>query len=373
MTHTTSRIARIVAICVVAGCANFFAYSKDVHLPTQPSPESDFKVDITEDGTGAVITEYIGADTAVYIPATIEGFPVKQVNMQVPARVTALVMSEGCEYVRINNSTNIVALSLPDSVLSFFLWYTKISEFVVPANVETMGSLPATLEKVGFRGAPEYIDGFSGTKITSIDIPEGVQTIGDKAFQSCEHLKSVSLPSTLKKIDQEAFSGCTSLESIALPSNFETLGDSAFSGCSNLKEVTIPSLAAIGAEVFNKTAVESITLPDNLKDIGSAFSGYTSLKTITLPNRLEVIPENAFRGCTSLESVTFPGTLKEIEASTFYNCSNLKELIIPEGLSKVNFNYSIYHWGELPQFSGCSSLSLASRARLRKLGYTGEF
>lgn len=50
--------------------------------------------------------------------------------------------------------------------------------------------------------------------LTSITLPEGLQTIGFEAFSSCSHVKTLYLPSTLVSIDDNAFNGCASLESV---------------------------------------------------------------------------------------------------------------------------------------------------------------
>lgn len=50
-------------------------------------------------------------------------------------------------------------------------------------------------------------DAFSGTALVSVAVPEGVVTIGERAFADCPSLKSISLPSTLNSIAPSAFSG----------------------------------------------------------------------------------------------------------------------------------------------------------------------
>jgi hypothetical protein len=42
--------------------------------------ESDFAVELTKDGEGVVITGYTGTVTAVRIPATIQGMPVREIG-----------------------------------------------------------------------------------------------------------------------------------------------------------------------------------------------------------------------------------------------------------------------------------------------------
>ena len=72
---------------------------------------------------------------------------------------------------------------------------------------------------------PEEARGYSVTRIgghaftecdaiTSITLPEGLQTIGFEAFNGCSGVKILYLPSTLVSIDDYAFMGCASLESV---------------------------------------------------------------------------------------------------------------------------------------------------------------
>ncbi|MBO5690869.1 MAG: leucine-rich repeat domain-containing protein [Spirochaetaceae bacterium] len=106
-----------------------------------------------------------------------------------------------------------------------------------------------------------------------------------------------------------------------------------------------------------------------------AFSG-TKIKTITLPDSIKGIKSRAFENCIALESINFPASLEWIGVggygtntgeATFNGCSNLKEIIIPDSLTSVSFPKI------LSVFEGCSSLPLATQARLRQLGYEKYF
>lgn len=193
--------------------------SSGVKLPTTPNAEEDFIVELTKDGTGAVVTGYNGKSEEVYIPATIQGLPVKKVRLNNDA-VTAVVVSDGCTSVTIAGD-NIKYISLPDSVTEYSeLDYTIITEFEVPAGVKVVNNLPETLEKISFRGAPEEIE--------------------DWAFYPNTKIKTITLPDSIKKIGYNAFTQCTALESINFPASLEEIGDEAFSSCENLKEIIIP-------------------------------------------------------------------------------------------------------------------------------------
>ena len=59
--------------------------------------------------------------------------------------------------------------------------------------------LPKVMKSIGY-GA------FSHTNISSITIPEGVTTIGNRCFYECSSLKNIELPTTLISISDNAFS-----------------------------------------------------------------------------------------------------------------------------------------------------------------------
>ena len=67
---------------------------------------------------------------------------------------------------------------------------------------------------------------FFGKKLTTVALPETIESIGYAAFAGCYQLTSVTLPEALAEIDDYAFSG-TALTSIEIPAN----GTEAFKRC----------------------------------------------------------------------------------------------------------------------------------------------
>ena len=93
--------------------------------------------------------------------------------------------------------------------------------------------------KEGTRLIPR--SGFSGfKKLSSVTIPESVDTISPYCFSSCYNLRAVNLPATLKTIGEGAFSHCLSLESIHIPEGVTEIGAEAFFTCEELKYIEIP-------------------------------------------------------------------------------------------------------------------------------------
>jgi hypothetical protein len=55
---------------------------------------------------------------------------------------------------------------------------------------------------------------FYGCGITSFNVPEGVEYIGNSCFQYCEQLAEITLPASLKEIKENAFANCSSLTKV---------------------------------------------------------------------------------------------------------------------------------------------------------------
>jgi len=64
-------------------------------------------------------------------------------------------------------------------------------------------------------------------KLTSIEIPEGVEVLDTSAFAGCSRLKSIVLPESLKEIRKFAFAS-TGLKEIVIPAGVEKIGENAF-------------------------------------------------------------------------------------------------------------------------------------------------
>ena len=61
-------------------------------------------------------------------------------------------------------------------------------------------------------------------------IPEGVTSIGDQAFYSCDNLTSVVIPEGVTNIGVLAFMNCDSLASVVIPEGVSKIEDKAFEG-----------------------------------------------------------------------------------------------------------------------------------------------
>ena len=129
--------------------------------------------------------------------------------------------------------------------------------------------------------------------MTSITLPESLETIDGYAFSSCASLNALSIPKTVTSITKGAFLGCSSLAIISVADG-NTKYDSR-NNCNAIIETTSNTLI---------TGCKNTVIPNFLTGIAKwAFAGCRDLVGIDIPNSVTSIEEQAFVGCTSLTSV----------------------------------------------------------------------
>jgi len=70
--------------------------------------------------------------------------------------------------------------------------------------------------------------------LQEINLPDGITSISNNAFQNCTNLALTALPDGVTNINNNAFQNCTNLALIALPDGITSIGGSAFAGCTLL-------------------------------------------------------------------------------------------------------------------------------------------
>ena len=138
------------------------------------------------------------------------------------------------------------------------------------------------------------------TEITHLVIPNGVTSIGNRAFFYCTGLSSVTFPNSVTGIGNEAFSYCTGLTTVNIPNSVTIIGGYAFNHCTGLTTVNIPnSVKSIEDFAFEScSGLTSVTFGNNVTSIGGyAFYHCSGLTSVTIPNSVTSIGYNAFNGC----------------------------------------------------------------------------
>lgn len=199
----------------------------------------------------------------------------------------------------------------------------------------------------------------STSALQKVVLPEGVTTIGNKAFYR-SGVQSVNLSnvtyigneafvdanikmldiSSVNTIGNKAFYGLTQLKDITFGENLQSIGEYAFAHCSLLAEVDLPaSVSVIGKGVFYQdTRLTTIncdstyfTVEDNVlyrKDKEELLV-YPAGKTdvaFSVPDSVYMIEEQAFNGNKYLQTITVSANTSQIGYAAFSACPSLKSL-----------------------------------------------
>lgn len=173
-----------------------------------------------------------------------------------------------------------------------------------------------------------------------IIIPEKINNrtviaVGNDAFKYCEKITSVKLPDTVQTIGDSAFLKC-GIKTMTIPDGVKTLESNVFAG-SELEEITIPpSVTTIEGGAFRDTPLKKIVLPDTVKNIGEyVFAQCNELKEIRIPQGIRKIPNGFCQSCGALEVIDLPSSVETIGNFAFTFCFNVKEMHLPERLYSI--------------------------------------
>ena len=194
--------------------------------------------------------------------------------------------------------------------------------------------------------AGESFNGFLG--ITSIIIPETVESIGNGAFFNCRKLSTVDIRGNgLRSIDERAFWNCT-LATIDLPASVESIGHGAFIS-QTLTAINVDANNAhyssvdgvlysadkqtLEAYPMGKADASYTVLPGTKTIADQAFRGgvgnRNTLAEVVLPDGLESIGWRSFAQMYSLASIDIPDTVTMLGTYAFSSSPNLKEIKLP--------------------------------------------
>ena len=194
-------------------------------------------------------------------------------------------------------------------------------------------TFPITLKKIGDNA-------FCKTALTSIDLPEGLETIGRCAFMRTPLTGDLVLPKTLNLIGQAAFA-YTNITSVNLNEGM-SLDGTAFRGCNNLKEVTIPD---------NLTYFQNSEI--NISRANKAFMDCKGLEKVTILGSGTVIKlgqtientlgEEMFIGCTSLKEIIIKADdISYVDKALFDTTSNTTFYIYKDSTTEATLRDAGY-------------------------------
>ena len=160
---------------------------------------------------------------------------------------------------------------------------------------------------------PERIFGVPVTEIGPACFSTGLSNVGYGSTNQQKHnrwIESIELPDTVKIIYNRAFCGCKSLESLIVPKECK-IGNDAFFGCEKLAN----SEKII---IFNDILYQCT-------DKSSWYSFYPIKQErfdVVVPQGVKKISGGAFCNCKYVDSVTIPDSVTEISGYAFSRCSD---------------------------------------------------
>lgn len=221
----------------------------------------------------------------------------------------ALTIPAGTEYIgrsAFYNCTNVLSLTVPGSVKTIGPY-----AFFGCQSIGAMGEITQATGKKDQDGNPvTEVVMLKGT----VSLGEGIQYIGDRAFQNCISITEITVPQSVTYLGARAFYKCTELQSVTLGSGLTEISEYAFYKCEKL---------------------ESVTVSDSLKTVGNyAFRGCVALKSFDF-GQITSIGRYSFYGCSALEYVALPDSLLSIGDYAFRGCANATAIIIPDSVQQI--------------------------------------
>ena len=139
-----------------------------------------------------------------------------------------------------------------------------------------------------------------------IEIPEGTVSVDSDSFLNCENVKKVFIPKSLSKIDNDTFNSFYSLEEFVVDKENE-------------------SFAALDGFIVNPKATkvlfvpvnypkEEFTVPENITDIGTAFSNCKGIKHLIINNKITKLEARSIAGYSMdvRRGITIPSSVVSI-------------------------------------------------------------
>ncbi len=152
-----------------------------------------------------------------------------------------------------------------------------------------------------------------------------MKIIGDYAFFGCQALTSMVIPNSVDSIGNSIFYYCNNMTSVKFGTGLTKIGRTIFLNCPRMKTIEVDKDNAVFDSRNNCNAIIE-TATDKL---------ITGCQSTVIPNDVKIIGQYAFYECEGFTGVEFPDGLEAIEKGAFYNCQGLTAIMIPASVTSI--------------------------------------
>lgn len=159
----------------------------------------------------------------------------------------------------------------------------------------------------------------------------------------------------------------TALENVTLPNTITIIRGHAFDNCRDLTTINLPtSLKSLGAYAFNECgSLKRVEFPPELAYIGGyAFNDCWQLRINDLPQQMDSIGGYAFNNCSNILKITLPKNITEIHAYCFSH-TEISTITIPATVERIGEQAFSY--------TSLEELKFEEGSQLRRIGSRSFF
>lgn len=240
-------------------------------------------------------------------------------------------------------------LYVPDDQLGAY--QAALTDAGCTAAIQSSSQSAVIVDNNGFDEADFEFDAATGTIIrynayaTYLSIPESiggapVKAIGDGAFEFHYYLTVLELPEGLEQIGKRAFAHCETLQYVSFPDSLKTIGAEAFNSGYRVRALSPTNVESISEKAFSFSRITGeLTLPEGLTSIGAgAFESSYSISELHLPSTLQNVGSRAFADCALTYMALDLHAPINLALDTFVGNNALADLDLPWDSSIENRN-----------------------------------
>lgn len=241
----------------------------------------------------------------VVLPSFHDGKPVTSISQSaffMCDKLTSVIIPDSITEIGVNafaRCASLVRAELPSGLKKLekgaFSDCLSLTEIRIPKTTEIIAGNPIygskSIKSIEVEDGNEVYESAGNCIIRRSDrqlvlaasqsvMPQDIKSIGDYAF-AYSYIEKAEIPKGVESIGEHAFDACSKLTELYLPDGVKTIGAYAFQGCSALTCAALPrSVGFVGTGAFWLVGGLSVVLPKEVKTVkANAFDVIASVYT----------------------------------------------------------------------------------------------